>query len=808
MLQNYLKIAFRNMVKHRYYTLLNIFGLSIGIAGCLLITTYIFHELSYDDLHQDADQIYRVNLDAVWNGEIARGGGTPPPLAGFMVEELPEVRGATRIYPAGETLTFLEDRSFTESRIIAVDSNFFDIFSFPILAGDPATALASPQSVLLTRAMANKYFGRVDALGESIRIGEDKRQFQVTAILEDVPANSHIQFDMLMPIEAFSVVKRFDWSWIWLQVVTYAMLEPTADPATVDAGIREIVGNHGRKVIERFSGLSYEAFEAGGGSWTFVLQPLLDIYLQSDFYGNRLGNIGSQRTINMLAVVAFLMILMACVNFVNLSTARAANRAREVGVRKALGSFRFHLMFQFLAEAVLFAGIATLIALMLVELSMPYFGQLAGTTLQASFLQSWMVLIMPLFAILIGVIAGAYPAFYLTNLEPVRALKNEKSAGGSSNLRRFLVVCQFTIAIALIASTLVVYQQIDFFQNKHLGFDKEHVIVVSNTERLGSTEASFKDMVNAFSGVEDASFASSMPSAGSFTDFYRAEGLDLDNFLLTSIKGDYEYLQTMNIELLSGRDFSRDVPGDIDGVLLNETAVRFLGWDDPVGEYLIYPGNGNQRIQILGVVKDFNFHSLHSELQPFAIFLFESKTYMTGKNYMMVRLRPESTEESLAFIEAQWKQLSPDLPFEFSFLDDRIDAQFRGEQRFGRVFLVFASLSILIACLGLLGLAAFSAQRRTKEIGIRKVVGASNIDIVGLLGREFVGLVLFSNLIAWPLAWVAMDNWLASYAYRIDLGWSVFVVAGAIALAIALLTVSWQAIRAALANPVDALKYE
>lgn len=811
MFMNDLKIALRNLLKQRYYALLNVIGLSVGIAGALLILLYVADELSYDRFHAKSDRIYRVNLDGNWAGEEVRGSCTPPPLARQLAAEVPGVQAVTRIFPPGDRVVRNGRSAFTETALLGVDPNFLEVFSFRLLAGD-SLALSAPDGMVLTETAARKYFGEGTALGKILEVGDDRRAFQVRGVIKDPPPNAHFHFDMLLPIAAFPVVSQFDWSWIWLQMVTYVVLDPRADPAGINARIPDLVKTYGRSIIEHVSGTSYEAFEAAGGRWHFVLQPLQDIHLHSRQVGNRIGPVGDIKTVYALTVISLLLILIGCINFMNLSTARSVNRANEVGVKKALGASRPSLIRQFLGESLLMSGLAMIFALGWVELCLAPFNQLAGKELSLAIFQQPEVL-GGLFGLtcLIGLLAGSYPAFYLTGFHPVLVLRGGATKGTgtrSAGLRKTLVIGQFAISIGLIASTLLIYRQLQFLHGKDLGFEQENVLVVYNSERLGENEAAFKQALLNHPQIQSASFSTSLPTGDSFGDFYTAEGSGKENLLLVSIKGDYDFLETLQIELVEGRNFSRDFPGDVDGVLLNQAAVNDIGWSDPVGKYLIYAGHNNQRLKVLGVIKDFNFYSLHSPIQPFAIFLFSSDTYTLPVDYLLVRLASSDLAAGLKTVGKQWKALAPDTPFEYAFLDERIDAQFRAEQRLGMVFAIFSGLAIFISCLGLLGLAAFTAEQRTREIGIRKVLGASLPEIVQLLVKDFTRLVLIANLFAWPAAYLLIRAWLNDFAYRIEIGWWTFALAGAAALSIALLTIGYQAIKAALANPVQALRHD
>ncbi len=821
MLKNYLKIAVRNFVKHKLYSFINICGLAIGLACALFILLWVRDEISFDRFHKNADVIYRMNWDFKFNNNEGIGPGTPPPLASALTNEIPEVVAATRVFPVSKMIVRYEDKFFNEPLIRGVDANFFEIFDFELLSGNAQTALAEPNSVILTDETATKYFGNAPALGKILTIGEEKlifgkkmyrNAFKVTGIVKSLPHNSHLQFDMLTSISSHPEVEYFNWSWFWMQVVTYAKLESGVSTGAIEAKIPALVKKYAPAAFKRL-GFSYDEMIATGGRWNFVFQPMTDIYLRSGQTGNRLGPIGNKVYVYIFSTIAVFILLIACINFMNLATARSANRAKEVGMRKALGSMKSMLVGQFLVESIAFSTVAMMIALFLVELFIAPFNQLSGKNLQLNlFNPPWLPAVLILLVLLVGVVAGSYPGFYLSSFRPVQIFKGAVRAGGKSQkLRNALVVFQFAITIGLIVCTLLVQKQMDFIRQTDMGFNKEGVVVISNdNQRLGNQAEAFRERLKSNSRFLNASIATAVPPYYGFEDTYNvaSKGGGQIDIQLNSYMADEDYLKTLGIEIVQGRGFSKEFPTDASGVLLNESAVKYFGWDDPLGKTLTYPGGNNREYKVIGVMKDFNFVTLRSPITPFALFHKDSKSYEISNSCVMVRVSRSDLENSIKLLESEWKTFAPTMPFEYKFLDEGFAEQYLAEQRLGKIFLIFSVLTIFIACIGLLGLAAFATEQRTKEIGVRKVLGASVPNLVALLSKDFSKWVLLANLVAWPVAYFAMNKWLQDFAYRINIGWSVFALAGGLALVIALLTVSTQAIKAALANPVEALRYE
>jgi putative ABC transport system permease protein len=814
-----LTVALRSLRRHRGYALLNVLGLSVGMACSLLIGLYVRDELSYDRFHADAARLHRVNWDFDWNGNAGVGPGTPPPLAAAFTGGIPEVEAATRLYPASRMVVRRGDVVFDERRIVAADANFFDLFSFPLRAGDPRTALAAPNSVVLTAATARKYFGDAPALGQALTIGEDhpvfgqymySSTFRVTGVVEDPPPNSHLQFDLLTSMASHPEVAHFDWSWVWMQVTTYVRTRPGASVAAAEAKARALVPRVAATGFRRV-GLDYAELLAGGGHFAFVLQPLLEVYLDSGATGNRLGPVGNRTTVWVFSTIAAFLLLIGCINFMNLATARAATRAREVGVRKVLGSRRRTLVAQFMAEALVFSLLALPIALLLARALVGPFNALSGKALAFDLLRpAWLPAALVGGTVLVGLVAGSYPGLYLSSFRPIQALRGAFKPGGTSvRLRQGLVVFQFTMTIALIACALVVQRQMDFLRTVDLGFDQDGVVVVSNeNDRLHGQAEAFRARLERHPDVLAASVSTGVPPSDGFQDGYTAEGRGDEQLALISYLTDEHFVSTLGVELVEGRGFSRDHAADASGVILNEAAVAAFGWEDPVGRTVRYPGGDNAEFRVIGVMRDFNFMTLRTPVTPFALFHRASGSYDIPDSYVVVRVAPGDLERRLQLLEAEWEAFAPDTPFDYAFLDESLGAQYLAEQRLGRMFVLFSALTILIACLGLLGLAAFAAERRTKEIGVRRVLGASAGSIVALLSKDFARLVLAAVVVAVPVAWLAMDRWLDGFAYRAGLGAGVFVAASALALLVALATVASQALRAASSDPVKALRYE
>jgi len=824
MIKNYLKIALRNLAKNRISSMINISGLAIGLACVLLIGMYVRDEFSYDSFFKDANRIYRVNLDTKMGINEGVTGHTPPPAGAALKANFPQIESYTRILLPGDEVVHYESKgqksSLTEKNIMVVDSNFLTFFNYPLLEGDPSTCLNGINSVVITQKAAKKYFGNESAIGKNLVLDEYATPFVVRAVLKDIPKQSSLQFDILQPSASMPPVRHFGWSWVWLQMGTYVKLSNNVatDPASIaklESKFPAMVATQAAGAFKRV-GQPWDEFKRKGGRWDLKLQPLADLHLYSANIGTRFFQQGDIKYVYIFSAIGLFIILLACVNFMNLSTAQSVKRAKEIGIRKVLGSERKQLIWQFMAEAMVYTLLAMLIAIILVVLALPAFNQLADRELTLNVfldIKTWAGIV--LLVLFTGILAGSYPAFLLTSFKPVSVLKGSglfKGTTGGFFTRNALVVFQFTVSTVLIICTIVVYKQLMYGQTKDLGFAKENVVVISNTRRLGTSEETLRQNLLRLPQVANASISSGMPAANSFGDSYTPEtnvenktgaesNIDLSSFMV-----DEAFIPTLKFKLLAGRAFGKDF-ADSASVILNETAVKQIGWKDPIGKMLYYPGN-NQRFKVIGVIGDFNTESLHSGISPYALFYTASKTYNIRSSYIAVRIKPGNYDKAINNITHEWKAIAPNLPIEYTFMDAAFDRLYHADQTIGKVFTVFTCLSLTVACLGLLGLAMFTAERRTKEIGIRKVLGASVNSVVSMLSKDFIKLVLLSSLIAFPIAWYAMNKWLQDFAFPTAISWWVFVLAGGSTLAIALLTVSFQSLKAALTNPVKCLRSE
>ena len=788
MFKNYALVALRTLRKHLGYSTINITGLAVGMACCLLIFSYIHHEQGYDQHHPDADRIYRIYREAREpSGAVQRGATTPYRLTEMVQENIPQAEAVVRL-AKNRRLFQSADHSFSEPRFFLADSSVFDVFAFDFLRGDVA-ALREPYSLVLTASTAQKYFGDRDPLGQTLLM-DNEHAFTITAVVADLPVQSHFHFDLLASIEStkdrYSRTMFESMGAVW--TYTYVRLTEGSAPGNVEAQLDQMLA----------------PLLPPGFDLQLKLQPLTDIHLHSDL-GSEIEANGDARTVFAFGLIAAFILLIACINFMNLATARSAWRAKEVGVRKVVGAYRGRLIGQFLGESVLMSVLAGGLALGLAYLLLPLFNHLTGTPLTLALTPgAWAAGVALVLGV--GLLAGSYPAFYLSAFRPAQVLKGRGAAQAGSVvwLRKGLVTFQFAITICLFIGTAVVYQQLGYMQEKRLGFDKEQVVVLPLRGDARENPAPLRQTLLQEPAVANVSVASNVPPDGLNRWWIKRPGTPQEDAQLTRIiAADPDYVATLGLTLAAGRNFDRSRPADLrEGILLNEAAVRSFGLDDPLGQQLEMTTVARTGT-VIGVVEDFHFASLHETIQPVVLVV------VPGWNSKLaIRLRPGDLPGTLAMLERRWEQHVPDWPFAYSFLDESFDAQYRAEQRLSEALGAFAGLAILIACLGLLGLIAFAAERRTKEIGVRKVLGASVPHLVGLLTREFVGLVGVAFLVAAPLAYFAMTTWLEGFAYRIDVGLGTLVLAGVGAIVLAGLTVSYQALRAAMGDPIRALRYE
>ncbi|MEO5599711.1 MAG: ABC transporter permease [Cyclobacteriaceae bacterium] len=800
MIQNYFKLAVRNILKYKFFSAINILGMSIGIAACLLIVLYVNDELSYDRFHEEADRIYQVGLHGKIGGQDIMTSTTCPPMAEALVKEVPGVEQAIRIANFwGAPSVKNGDKIFTEEKIFFSDSNFFSFFDFKLLEGDPKTALQEPNTVVLTKSIADKYFVNENAIGKLIIIGGEKT-YKVTGITADAPLNSHFIYKILISSSSGEHLSSGVWLNNYLQ--TYFMLDKHTPLASVEGKFNDLVTKYVGPEVERFMGVTIKQMEEQGGAYGYYTTPLTDIHLKSKSQHDPEPG-GNIMYIYFFGGIGIFIILIACINFMNLSTARSAGRAKEVGLRKTLGSLRSQMVGQFLAESTVYSFIAVIIALFLCYLLLPQFNVLSGKQLSMAMFAN-PVFISAIIGLIffVGVIAGSYPAFYLTSFNPVEVLKGKVKAGiKSKGVRSTLVVFQFALSIFLIIFTAVVYQQISFMQDRNLGIDKHNVMILPNAGRLDNNRDAFKNALAQQTGILSSSYTNNSFPGVNNTTVFKSGGSEQDH-IMAQYYADYDHLDVMKFELKEGRYFSKDFPSDSSGILLNEAAVKEFGFTDPLQEEIVFNDDGKiERLRIIGVYKDFNFESLKLQVRPLAIRL-------TDKSYTLMIRYQGNPQKAVAAVEKLWKQYAPNEPFDYNFLDENFDELFRSEQRMGQLFSVFAALAIFIACLGLFALAAFTAEQRTKEIGIRKAMGATTTGLTLLLSKEFTKLVLIAFTPAAIGAWFVVNSWLRGFAYRIEINPVIFILSGMLAIIVAWLTVSFQSIKAASANPVNSLRYE
>lgn len=803
MLRNYLIIALRNMKKQKLFAAINVAGLATGISVCMLIWLYVADELSYDKFHRDYQNIYRLALRGRLAGQEFNTANTSVPVGPAMLTDIPGVEEMVRVFPVGGTsgVAFRhEEHIYSETKVFGADSNFFSFFSFEWLNGDPKTALKEPNSVVITEDLARKYFGNENPLGKIITIGNDKWPCKVTGVTRGAPSNSHIQFNAVL---SYLTIEKTLWhGWTSNSIFTYIRKNPRTSEESINAGLTELVRKHVGKELEEGLGISFDEFLRQGGIYSYVIYPITDSHLRSEYQGD-MEPASDIMYVYIFSAIGLFMLLIACINFMNLSTARSAGRAKEVGLRKTFGSVRSQMVVQFIAESVVYSFIATLLAFLISYLVLPFFNELSGKQLTpANLLTPSFLGLTFLLIVVVGILAGSYPAFYLTSFEAVDVLKGRLRAGArSKSVRSVLVVFQFAISAFLIVATIVVYRQLSYMQNKDLGLDRHQVIQISNSRRLGNNQKAYREEVEKISGVELTSFTSNVFPGINNNTVFRVRGKNTD-YLAGKYYADYNHVELLRLQLKEGRFFSRDYATDSSAVVLNEAAVKEFALDNPLESYIIdFNSEPFDTLRVIGVIRDFNFESLKNNVRPLVIRLAD-----VSRN-LMVRYTG-NPQEIIAQLEDTWRKLGEGEPFSYTFLDDDFDALFRAELRLRNIFIVLALLTLFIACLGLFALAAFTTEQRTREIGIRKVMGAPVSHIVFLLTREFTLLVALSLIPAMFLGWYFSLQWLQEFAYRTSIGAEVYIFSACIALIVAWLTVSTQAYKAARTNPAISLRYE
>lgn len=809
MLKNYFIIAWRNLLKQRMYSIIKIGGFALSIAACLLIALYIKDELSYDKNWSYADRIYRITSEVNINGKIETGNDWPAPMAKALREDFPEVEKAGRLMDAplfdkaGSNQVRPADvkQNSFEKGFSYADQDMLDLLQVPMVYGDRAHALSEPKTMVISKSKADKYFPHQNPVGKIMILNNDiKNPYKIGGVMQDFPTTSHLHYDFLLTMTGHQFWDGEQTTWMASNYSTYVLLKPGANPDQFQDKLKLIMTKY---YIPALKADGMKDAEAILGNAKLFAQPITDVHLYSAHIDDRLDK-GDIKFVWMFGAIAVFILVIACINFINLSTAKSANRAKEVGLRKVVGSDRLSLVKQFLTESLLFSVLSFVLGLLIAGLLLPYFNTISGKSLASPWTEWWLLPVMIAAAVIIGIIAGLYPSFYLSSFKPISVLKGQVSRGSKNSvLRNGLVVFQFTTSIILIIGTLVIYKQTHYLLNKKVGFDKDQVLLVQGTNTLENKIESFKNELLKSSEIKSVSVADYLPVSGTKRNgntFYK-EGKTNEGIGLFTQKWevDYDYLATMGMRIAEGRYFLKDMP-DSAATVINKTMAEKLGLENPVGQRI---DNGWQKLTVIGVLEDFNFESMKQNVTPLCLVLGKYNS-----SIISVKMSGADTKDVITYIGSVWKSFSPDQPFRYTFLDETFATMYADVQRTGRIFTSFAVLAIIIACLGLFALSAFMAEQRTKEIGIRKVLGASVNNITTMLSKDFLKLIVIAMVIASPIAWWAMIKWLQDFAYRIPVGWGFFAVAGVIALFIALFTVSFQAIKAAIANPVKSLRTE
>jgi len=806
MFKNYFKVALRNLWKNKAFSAINIVGLATGLAVCLLIVLYVVDELSYDKYNKNADRIYRLDADIFFNNTSAIFAVAPDPLAPTLKRDFPEIEEEVRINNQSDILVKKDNQNVQDHHAAFADSTFFKVFTVPMIEGNPETALKEPNSIVIDETTAKKYFNSTNVLGKTLVV-DNTNYCKITGVIKDIPKQSHFHFHFIRP-----KIGNVNDSWLSNNTFNYVMVRPGVTQEKLQKDVDATINNYLGKELESQLHASLKDLTNKGSHFIYHAMPVTDIHLYSNKSYEIEAN-GDITYVYIFSVIAVFILLIACVNFMNLSTARSANRAKEVGIRKVAGSLRTHLITQFLTESVLLSFFSLILAILIAMLLLPLFNQLAAKDMSVTTLFStWLFPVMIALVFIVGCVAGSYPAFYLSAFQPIDVLKGKIAKGFKNSwLRSGLVVFQFFISIILIISTIIIYNQLDYIRSRKIGYDRDQVFVIHNAWYLDKQIHTFRDELLNIPGVTNATISGDLPTSPSFDNegWFRDAVMDPTKaVVLTNFYVDENYIPTLGMQMVQGRNFSKDFPTDSVGVILNEAAVKLLGFKDPLKEVLYSPNFYNGSIHgatanhIIGVVKDFNFSSMHQNVGP----LIMNKSENWGS--IAVRINLKNISSVINSIKTKWNSMTSGQPFNYTFMDADFNNIYIAEQQTGKLFITFAVFAIFIGCLGLFGLVTYAAEQRTKEIGVRKVLGASVGGIVAMLSKDFAKLVLIASVIAFPVAWWAMHKWLQSFAYRTNISWWIFIAAGIAAIMIALITVSFQAIRAAVANPVKSLRTE
>lgn len=811
MFRHNFKISFRQLLKQKVYSVIKIGGFALGVAACILIALFIRDELSYDLHYANGDRIFRVIGQSNEVGEEGRGVHFPAPFANAIKEDYPEIELVGRfnsgeLFGAGDKELRRADRQQNnyEEGFLFIDQELLEIFEPKMIYGDLKKALAEPHSIVITKRKADKYFPNENPVGKALILNNDEEQpFIIGGVVENWPTNSHFQFDFLMTMTGREFWPGEQGTWMANNYHTYVRLETGIDKVQLETKMRGIIEKY---VIPSAKEAGLVDFKERASKMGFYLQPISDIHLKSDKIFDRLAH-GDIRFVWLFGAIAGFILLIACINFINLSTARSANRAKEVGLRKVVGSYRSHLVNQFLTESVLYSFLSFVFGLLLAYTMLPYFNALADKSLVIPWQEWWLAPILATAVIIVGVLAGLYPAFYLSSFRPINVLKGNLSLGSkSASMRNVLVVFQFATSIFLIIGTIVIYQQMQYILNKKVGFEKDQVVLLEGTGTLGEKALGFKEQLQQLPEVKNVSIGDYLPILGTKRNgnaFWQEGRRTEDKPVYGQMwRVDHDYIKTLGMKIVEGRDFSINMPTDSNVFIINQKMAEDLGLENPIGKRIT---NGGDPREIIGIVENFHFESLRDDIAGLCMRIGGS---FDQPNMISAKVSTTDMAGTIKSLTNIWDQFSPNQSIRYTFLDESFAVMYKDVQRMGRIFSSFAILAIIIACLGLFALSTFMAEQKSKEIGIRKVLGASIQSIVGLMTKNFLRLVLIALIIAIPLGWYMMNKWLEDFAYRIDINWTVFVLAGLVALLIAIFTIGFQAIRSATANPVDALRNE
>jgi len=808
MLNNLIKHSLRSFKRQRAYIIINVLGLSIGIACSLLIALFVINEASYDKFNTKKDRIFRLILNFKIGGQEITAASASAVIGPTMLKEFPEIEGFLRMTGRGPTIVECNNQTFIEEHLVEADSSFFNFFSIPLIKGDPKNLLNAPRKVVLSESTAKKIFGNENPIDKTLNIGEDTVRFTVAGVMADIPENSHFEANI---ISSFMTNQGSnDPTWMRNSFSTYLLIKPNSSYVTVDKKIPELLIKYVGPEVQQFLGISISDFVKQGNKYRYYLQNLTDIHLDPTIQ-QQFKEAGDPKYLKIFGSIALFIVLIAAINFMNLSTAQSSGRAKEVGIKKIGGSSRGMLITQFLSESFILSFISLIFALIFIKVTLPYFNNLLGANLTLNLFTNWYTIpVLILFSMVVGFLAGSYPALFLSSFSPYEVLKGSvKNSLQKGRLRGVLVVFQFTVSIVLIVGTIVMYRQIRYMLNKDLGFNKEQLIVINKAEALGTKAKSFEESLRGIPGVINIASSTDVPGRNNYNDGYNLEGRKDETFLMETNWIDYDYLETYGMTLVSGRSFNESFTTDQQACLINETAVKNLGITDLEKARFMRPGDSGRvnYLQVIGVVKNFNFESLRNQIGPY-LFCLNTANVLCGMRYLTVKISANNYSKTISEIENKWKEFTANKSLEYYFVDQDFEQMYIKEKQNAQMAVIFSLLAIFIASLGLFGLTSFTVEQRTKEIGVRKAMGSSITGIYIIMSKEVIILVSISALIACPVIYYIAGKWLENFYYRINLGVFSFVAGLTIVLGIVILTISYRVMRAARVNPAQSLKYE